>query len=111
NRVNLTAPQARRPNKAAQLVITSLGESPQHTSLTASATAAQRLPLPPGAKDNPLPLSERIATLEARLAHQKQLYAKRPRISFVDAASTLASYEAGYINHFRERVEAIGTRH
>jgi protein TonB len=66
--------------------------------------------LPQGDKDNPVPLSREIATLEARLAQQKQAYAKRPRINFIDSVSAVAAYEALYINAFREEVEAVGTR-
>lgn len=56
-------------------------------------------------------LSRQIASLQARLDAQKQAYAKRPRIRRLTSVSTKAHYEALYIDAFRRRVEAMGTRH
>ena len=49
-----------------------------------------------------------IAALEARLSASKQAYAKRPRIRTLAAVSTRQDDWAGYIDQFRQRVEAAG---
>ncbi|HCE41794.1 MAG: energy transducer TonB [Alcanivorax sp.] len=56
-------------------------------------------------------LSREIASLQARLDQQKQAYAKRPRIRRLTSVSAKAHYEAAYIDAFRRKVEATGTRH
>lgn len=110
NDVNLTPPSAQEQSHASRLMITSITE----TSVAAPADDAQRdrpdTPLPQGKRDNFTPLSKKIATLEARLAQQKQAYAKRPRYHFVNSVSAMAGVEALYINAFRQEVEAVGTR-
>ena len=62
-------------------------------------------------QENLADLSREIASLQARLAEQKQAYAKRPRIRRLTSVSAKAHYEAQYIDTFRREVEAMGTRH
>lgn len=108
--VNLTPPSARAPSKTSSLMITSISATTRHAPSKAAKLDTQASPLPKGERDSPTPLSQKIATLEARLAQQKQAYAKRPRFNFIDSVSAVAGYEALYINSFRQEVEAIGTR-
>lgn len=108
--VNLTAPSARRPTQSSRLVITSISAQEETAADKEGRQQVKPQPLPEDTHDNLQPLSQRIATLEARLSNQKQTYAKRPRINFIASASTVASYEAAYINQFRDKVETIGTR-
>lgn len=111
NEVNLTPLSARQPSSSSRLFITSIGVSPQSVASEQQASNQHpELPLPAGDTDNLVAPSDDIATLEARLAQQKQAYAKRPRINFVDSASAMANFEAQYINTFRREVEAMGTR-
>lgn len=49
-----------------------------------------------------------IASLEARLAQQRQAYAKRPRIKRLTSLSTASSVDAFYLNSWRRKVEKIG---
>lgn len=56
-------------------------------------------------------LDAEIAALEARLSASRQAYAKRPRVRTLAAVSTRADDWAGYVEQFRERVEAAGNRH
>ena len=49
-----------------------------------------------------------IASLEARLDRQRQIYAKRPRIKRLTSLSTKASADAFYLNSWRRRIETIG---
>jgi len=49
-----------------------------------------------------------IASLEAKLQSQKQVYAKRPRKRQLTAESAKESRDAAYIEKFRRRIEHIG---
>lgn len=49
-----------------------------------------------------------IASLEARLSEQRQLYAKRPRVKRLTSLSTASSVDAYYLNSWRRKVERIG---
>ena len=53
-------------------------------------------------------LSSDIASLEAELANEQQLYAKRPRIHRLSAASTMKDKGAWYKDEWRKKVERIG---
>lgn len=49
-----------------------------------------------------------IASLEARLERQRQIYAKRPRIKRLTSLSTASSADAFYLNSWRRKVESVG---
>lgn len=51
-----------------------------------------------------------IASLEARLAQEKQRYAKRPRKKQLTAASTQQAADAAYLDSWRTRIETIGNQ-
>ena len=53
-------------------------------------------------------LSSDIASLEAELAKEQQLYAKRPRIHRLSAASTMRDKGAWYKEEWRKKVERVG---
>lgn len=53
-------------------------------------------------------LSSEIASLEAQLTHERQLYAKRPRVHRLNAASTMRDKGAWYKEEWRRKVERIG---
>ena len=53
-------------------------------------------------------LSSDIASLEAELANEQQLYAKRPRIHRLSAASTMKDKGAWYKEDWRKKIERIG---
>jgi protein TonB len=52
--------------------------------------------------------SKEIASLQAKLAQQRQAYAKRPRIKTLTSVSTRASIDAEYLNLWQEKIELIG---
>ncbi|ODS24600.1 hypothetical protein AB835_02905 [Candidatus Endobugula sertula] len=56
-------------------------------------------------------VSAQIASLKAKLAEQRQHYAKIPRERVLTSVSTLASNEAAYLNQWTEKVETIGNRY
>ena len=49
-----------------------------------------------------------IASLEAKLDRQQQIYAKRPRIKRLTSLSTTSSADAFYLNSWRRKIENIG---
>jgi protein TonB len=49
-----------------------------------------------------------IASLQAKLAQQRQAYAKRPRIKTLTSVATRASVDAEYLNLWQEKIELIG---
>ena len=49
-----------------------------------------------------------IASLEARLDRQRQIYAKRPRIKRLTSLSTASSSDAYYLNSWRRKIEKVG---
>ncbi|MFT5116695.1 MAG: protein TonB [Kiritimatiellia bacterium] len=55
-------------------------------------------------------ISSQIASLRAKLAVQRQQYAKIPRERVLTSVSTLASSEAAYLNQWTQKIEAIGNQ-
>lgn len=76
-------------------------QAPQAKEVTPTETRA------PGEKSL-LQRSLEIASLEARLDRQRQIYAKRPRVKRLTSLSTAASNDAYYLNSWRRKVERIG---
>jgi len=60
--------------------------------------------------DNPAldDLAKEIASLEARIARERQAQAKAPRIKRLTSVSTKSADEAAYLNMWRQKVERIG---
>lgn len=89
------------------------------TALTTSKPQPQKAPTKqkeeepqPDAHQAPLfdttQLSAEIASLEAQLAQEQQLYAKRPKIHRLNAASTMRDKGAWYKDEWRKKVERVG---
>lgn len=55
-------------------------------------------------------INTQIASLKAKLAIQRQTYAKIPRERVLTSVSTLASSEADYLNQWTQKIEAIGNK-
>ncbi len=53
---------------------------------------------------------QEIASLQAKLAEQKQLYAKRPRKRQLSAEATREARDAHYLDAFRRQVERVGNQ-
>ncbi|MFG0630799.1 TonB family protein [Pseudomonas sp. xss_2] len=98
-------------------------ETPPAPQKSAVATQASKLhkvePKPKESKPQPKPaaatpdfdssqLSSQIASLEAELSNEQQLYAKRPRIHRLNAASTMRDKGAWYKEEWRKKVERVG---
>jgi len=89
-------------------VVTTIENS---TSKTPADAKQEDLPVAPKQTVNKKSLMERsleIASLEARLDRQRQIYAKRPRIKRLTSLSTTATVDAFYLNSWRRKIETIG---
>jgi len=64
--------------------------------------------LPEGPQRSLLERSLEIASLQAKLDTERQLYAKMPRIHRLTAASTMKSADAYYVNLWRSKIEQVG---
>jgi protein TonB len=68
-------------------------------------------PLPPTetqVTQNYEQLAREIASLEARIARERQALAKGPRVKTLTSVSTKTADEAAYLNMWRQKVERIG---
>jgi protein TonB len=69
------------------------------------------VPLPPTDSQltqNYEELAREIASLEARIARERQALAKAPRVKRLTSVSTKTADEAAYLNMWRQKVERIG---
>lgn len=94
--------------------------APEKAVVSTKAPKAQKVePRPKESKPQPKPaapvpdfdssqLSSQIASLEAELSNEQQLYAKRPRIHRLNAASTARDKGAWYKEDWRKKIERIG---
>lgn len=99
------APKSKKQDKP---VVTTTGKTNEH----ARTTRDKPDPKPVQA-ENPvdktlLQRSLEIASLEARLAQERQLYAKRPRIKRLTSLSTASSADAYYLASWRRKIEKVG---
>ncbi|GAA5132036.1 energy transducer TonB [Alloalcanivorax gelatiniphagus] len=109
--VQLQEPTTRQPRPVTrQKIIVTRARSERATDSEQSDRQEEN-PRRKADQENVDQLSREIASLQARLDQRKQAYAKRPRIRRLTSVSTKAHYEAAYIDTFRRRVEAAGTRH
>jgi protein TonB len=85
--------------------------------LTTLSKAEDSVPVqdetPMEAVDSPLTqnyeaLAKEIASLEARLARERQALAQGPRVKRLTSVSTKTADEAAYLNMWRQKVEQIG---
>jgi protein TonB len=100
-------PKAKQPPQPTRTAVATRTPQPQKTS------ARTETPQPPQPTQE-LPefdssqLSAEIASLEAQLSHERQQYAKRPRIHRLNAASTMRDKGAWYKEEWRRKVERVG---
>jgi len=81
---------------------------PQKAPTQREKAKTEPTPAPPAPTFDSSQLSSEISSLEAELAHEQQLYAKRPRIYRLNAASTMRDKGAWYKDEWRKKVERIG---
>ena len=109
--VQLQEPTARQPTPVTRQKIIVTRARSERDQASEQQDRNQDDPRRKADQDNVDELSREIASLQARLDKQKQAYAKRPRVRRLTSVSAKAHYEAAYIEAFRRKVEATGTRH
>ena len=113
NSIQETSPhqqQASSPKakpKQTALVATS-HESRFKTQLSPELEVTETPTVPDGPRKSLLERSLEIASLEAKLDTQRQVYAKTPRIQRLTAASTMKANDAYYVNSWRRKIEHMG---
>jgi len=115
NQINKTSPQqqqatAPKQPDGKQRLVSTTGKSRFKTQLQQTDIPPSLLDVPDGPQKTLLQRSLEIASLEAKLDSQRQLYAKQPRIQRLTAASTMKANDAYYVNSWRRRIEDNGAR-
>ena len=110
NKVNkVTPPPTPKPEvrqAAPKAAVTTIAPKPQKAAT--QPEKAKTEPAKPAPTFDSSQLSDQISSLEAELANEQQLYAKRPRIYRLNAASTMRDKGAWYKDEWRKKVERIG---
>ena len=110
NMINkVTPPPAAKPEvkqAAPKAAVTTIAPKPQKAAT--QPEKAKTEPAKPAPTFDSSQLSDQISSLEAELANEQQLYAKRPRIYRLNAASTMRDKGAWYKDEWRKKVERIG---
>ncbi|MBJ9974912.1 energy transducer TonB [Pseudomonas sp. S75] len=107
----ITPPPAARketPPPPAKSAVTTRASKPQKAESAPKESPPQPKPAKPAPTFDSSQLSSQIASLEAELSNEQQLYAKRPRIHRLNAASTMRDKGAWYKEEWRKKVERIG---
>jgi protein TonB len=76
-----------------------------------SVPTEDQIPTPPTESQltqNYEELAREIASLEARIARERQALAKAPRVKRLTSVSTKTADEAAYLNMWRQKVERVG---
>lgn len=91
-------------------VVTTTARQPEKVASTPDVPPAEKKPTASLPRFNRSQLSAEIASLEAQLAEEKQLYANRPRVHRLNAASTMQDKGAYYKDAWRRKVERVGNQ-
>lgn len=100
-------PKASQPPQPSKAAVATRTPQPQKTQAKAEAPRPPQ-PAQKAPEFDSSQLSSEIASLEAQLSHERQLYAKRPRIHRLNAASTMRDKGAWYKEEWRRKVERVG---
>jgi protein TonB len=107
----VTPPPAAKPEvqeAAPKAAVTTIAPKPKKAAAKTEETKPVTKPAVAAPTFDSEQLSSDIASLEAELAQEQQLYAKRPRIHRLSAASTMKDKGAWYKDEWRKKVERIG---
>ncbi len=102
-----SAPPASAHKEKPKAAIATRSPQAQKTPIK-TAQAKPQPASPPAPVFDSSQLSAEIASLEAQLAQEQQLYAKRPKIHRLNAASTMRDKGAWYKEEWRKKIERIG---
>lgn len=118
---DFAAPDVRDINPAPQVKATAATEPQQQQVVTSITTAERQVSTADEepreneqeregeVEDTPLVTPE-IASLQAKLARQRQEYAQRPRIRRLTSVATRSSSDAAYLHQWTTRVEEVGNQ-
>ncbi|MDI2141506.1 MULTISPECIES: energy transducer TonB [unclassified Pseudomonas] len=107
----VTPPPAAKPQvqeAAPKAAVTTVAPKPKKAPTKKEEAKTETKPTVDAPTFDSSQLSSDIASLEAELANEQQLYAKRPRIHRLSAASTMRDKGAWYKDEWRKKVERIG---
>jgi protein TonB len=96
-----------QPEQSRKAAVASSTVQLQKAPVSSREILAAKPPAPAATFDSSQ-LSSAIASLEAELAEDVQLYAKRPKIHRLNAASTMRDKGAWYKDEWRKKVELVG---
>lgn len=106
----VTPPPAAKPVEKQVALKTAVATTAQKTQKT--VTKREEIKQEPAVKAAPTfdssQLTSEISSLEAELSNEQQLYAKRPKIHRLSAASTMRDKGAWYKEDWRKKIERIG---
>lgn len=114
NRINkVTPPPASRQKVEAtpapeKQAVTTIAPKAQKVEVKRTEVKTEQPPKPDTPDFDSSQVSSEISSLEAELAKEQQLYAKRPRIHRLSAASTMHDKGAWYKDDWRKKVERVG---
>ncbi|MDE3737107.1 energy transducer TonB [Metapseudomonas resinovorans] len=101
------APPQAPKKEAPKAAVATKSPQPQKTTIKREQSKPQPETTPAPTFDSSQ-LSAEIASLEAELDKERQLYAKRPRIHRLNAASTMRDKGAWYKEEWRKKIERVG---
>ncbi|RJG12460.1 energy transducer TonB [Pseudomonas cavernicola] len=101
------APRQTTHQEAPKAAVATRTPQPQKTPIKREQAKPEPQTRPAPAFDS-TQLSAEISSLEAELAQEQQLYAKRPKIHRLNAASTMRDKGAWYKDEWRKKVERVG---
>ncbi|MDA0977544.1 MAG: energy transducer TonB [Proteobacteria bacterium] len=97
-----------RPVEEKRTVVTTVAEADNKVQLDQQLTDPEPSTEPVEGEKSLRTRALEIASLEARLDRQRQIYAKRPRVKRLTSLSTAASADAFYLNSWRRKIESVG---
>jgi protein TonB len=100
-----TAPR-QQDSQHTQVISTTRSPDKQQQQVTEQQMPAPDIP--DGPQQSLLERSLEIASLQAKLDTERQLYARMPRIHRLTAASTMKATDAYYVNLWRQKIERMG---
>ena len=107
----VTPPPAARPEQkqaAPKAAVTTVAPKPKKATREPQKVITEAAPKASIPSFDSSQLSSEISSLEAELANEQQLYAKRPKIYRMSAASTMRDKGAWYKEDWRKKIERIG---
>ena len=91
-----------------QQLITTTSQSRYHVTQPIPVKEKMKQELQDGQTEDESAVRSEIASLQAKLALQRQAYAKQPRVKTLTSVAARASNDAEYLNLWQEKIELIG---